>query len=911
MSILFRLVSLTLLFLGAVTAQSAAAPSASVGANGAARQPADRELVRAQLAGYFRGIEKNSPTVLGGLAKSPEAMKAIQDRIATMDDAELGRMQGLMASTPDWKAAPEAFASAFPPAVLEQARRVGSNYASQVPKGEIMRDDVRTLVSVLNLLPDVKLKELGLDRKMVVSLDETFAGMTPLQTAMMQRRAIESGSVRETTASALHAIPPALQRGAGALAEHGPLSEKDLEDLNKFRTELAGLLSRINALPAEAKKKLQSFDSAALDGQLTQLRAATPQALFMMRHNMTQEMLQNLRQNVAFLERISNISKEEAASLEKFRGELTHAYRQVRVEGQPEWEGATAMMAGLSTEHLLVLQQRMNSYGSWQTAMPAVYQTLAAPETSARLRALSGPEPDPDAVRTNEAFRRQALAYIDSLKADKDLEASFIAKARTTIVEAPADRLELIRLAIERLPATASASERLAVVAMHDIDFGCSLSFTAVPRLCTPGGCVLGICIPEICTPAVTVTVDFSSICNPIEDAIESVEHTIVNTANAAVDTMRAGIQASITGVQTSVNTSIASVNTVISTSVNAITDTVNQIAAFAQKIPDLAWKAIKTALNLLLDINIKNGVTLRSLIASGTQQALTSMTTLVGLSGSWWTAISTFTLPAIPCPPSGFNTPFGVVGDGAAAANYGRYRLMIDGILGLIPDTETSLVIKIPAQVTFMMFDFLGLCLEQSAADADAAQGTARHDLIIANFGTMQTYVGSQIAGLTATSGNQSASVLQLLSTQSSSTQATLLGNSQATQSLINSQTAALQNLLTADSNSLQSLLRLENDATQVDVKSFRDLDLRLTIERVLQAGTGDEVASFQLLEPLGHLRLVASIVDETIRSMVIAQEGVGLAQKYYDAATVLMNEAKYKLAFREFTKAYREATK
>ncbi len=911
MRILTRFVSLILLLLGAATAQSAAAPSANVGANGAARQPADREVVRAQLAAYFKGIEKNSPTVLGGLAKSPEAMKAVQERIATMDDAELSRMQRLMASTPDWKAAPEAFATAFPPAVLDQARRVGADYASQVPKGEIMRDDVRTLVSVLKLLPDTKLKELGVDRKMVTSLDETFAGMTPLQTAMLQRRAIESGGFGETTASALHAIPPAMQRGAGALAEHGPLSEKDVEDLNKFRIELEGLLGRINALPADAKKKLQSFDSAALNGQLTQLRAATPQALFMMRYNMSQEMLQNLRQNVAFLERISNISKEETAALEKFRGELTHAFKQVRVEGQPEWEGATAMMAGLGTEHLLVLQQRMNSYGSWQSALPAVYQTLSASETRSRLQAVSGPEPDPDAVRTNDAFRRQALAYIDSLKADKDLDASFIAKARATIVNASAERLELIRMAIERLPASASASERLAIVAMHNIDFGCSLTFTAIPRLCTPGGCLFGVCIPEICTPAVTVTADFSSVCNPIEDAMEAVEHSIVNTANAAVETMRSGIQASITGVQSAVNTSIASVNTVISTSVNAITSTVNEIAAFAQKIPDLAWKAIKAALNLLLDINIKNGVTLRDLIASGPQTALTSMTSLVGLSGSWWTAISSFTLPLIPCPPTGFNTPFGVVGDGAASANYGRYRLMIDGILGLIPDTETSLVVKIPAQVTFMMFDFLGLCLEQAASDADAAEGTARHNLIIANFGTMQTFVGSQIAGLTATSGNQSASLLTLLSTQGASTQATLLGSSQATQSLINSQTASLQNLLTTDSNSIQSLLRIENDATQVDVKSFRDLDLRLTIERVLQAGTGDEVASFQLLEPWGNLRLVAGIVDETIRSMVIAQEGIGMAQKYYDAASVLINDAKYKLAYRELSKAYREATK
>jgi hypothetical protein len=374
---------------------------------------------------------------------------------------------------------------------------------------------------------------------------------------------------------------------------------------------------------------------------------------------------------------------------------------------------------------------------------------------------------------------------------------------------------------------------------------------------------------------------------------------------------MRAGIQASLNSLQSTINASIASVNDLVNTSVAAITDTVDDIWSFIQTIPDLAWSAIKSALNLLLDIEIRNGVTVRDLVASGAEQALNSMTTLLGLADGWWNAVSTFTLPLIPCPPAGFHTPFGDVGDGAASANYARYRLMIDNIVGMIPDTETSLAVKIPAQLTFMMFDFLGTCLEQAADDADAAELTARHNLVMANFANMQTFVGAQISGLAANSASQTTSLLSLLTTQNNNSQATVVTQSQAIQALLNSQSTTTDNLVNTESNTIQTLLSTQSNSTRDALGAFRDLDTRVTIERALQAGVADEVASFQLLEPWGHLGLVKSIVEETIQSMTIAGEGIGLAQKYLDSGAQLLNAGKYKDAFREFVKAYKETTR
>ena len=54
----------------------------------------DNTQVRNELSSYFGRIAENSPTVLGGLAKSPDTMNAIQKRIASMTDAELSISKG-------------------------------------------------------------------------------------------------------------------------------------------------------------------------------------------------------------------------------------------------------------------------------------------------------------------------------------------------------------------------------------------------------------------------------------------------------------------------------------------------------------------------------------------------------------------------------------------------------------------------------------------------------------------------------------------------------------------------------------------------------------------------------------------------------------------------------------------------
>lgn len=830
--------------------------------------------VRRELQSYFAHIDQNSPTVLGGISRSPETMAAIQKRIAGMSDQELRSFQKLMIQAPDWKVAPEAIATAFPPEMLDQVRRVASDVEARIPRGEEMRDDVRTLVGVLKLLPDAKLKELGVTRQLVNSLDATFAQMTPMQTAIVQK---QSGAWQASGAAAVTAIPPALQRGSAALAEHGPLTEKDVTDLKSFRTELVGLLNRIDKLPPETRKSLQTEN---LRGQVEQLGLATPDELFMVRYNLPPEMLKSLQDSVDFLDHFANLSNDEKRDLEKFRGDLTKAFKPIDTAAEGS-KSVEEMFASLRPEQLAYLRKSMDGLGDWQTALPVFYQTITSPEVIARARQLQGGTPDPAAVQSLEAFRQQTLAEVAAAK-QAGSDAGMADRARVAVQSASLPRLEIMRSALQSAPVGISAAGRLSIASMIDL-----------------GDCTV-------------VGISFNFICDPIETAINGLQTVVTNAVNSIVSLAQSTLQAAIDAASSALNTAISAVTTTVNNIVSSIQSITNTIFSFVQTIPDLALNALKAGLNALLDIQIKNGVTLRSLVAQGVQVALQSMTTLIGLSGNWWTAISTFTLPEIPCPPANFHTPFGDVSTRAASDNYNRYKLLIDKIIDIIPDTEISLAIKIPAKVLYISFDFLGECLGEAADQADGDQLTERHTLVLAAFTDTQNYITSQVGLFTGNSGDQTETMKTLINNTSTTIQLLVGNQSTSIQSWIGTKSTSIQDLINNRSNTLETLLNNQSKQTNDAVDAFDDLNLRLVIERVLQRGGAEkDVASLKLLEPIGHLRLVGDVVRDTIANMGAASQKVGNAQKFYDKGVSLMNAGSEKDAFKSFVDAYQAATR
>ncbi len=556
-------------------------PLAAGGASVAdARGALAREDARKQLAEYFANVSRNSPTVLGGLAKSPATMKAIQERIASMSGEELDRFRTMMEQSPDWKLAPEAFAAAFPPEVLEQVRRVGGEVAADVPEADAMRDDVATLVAVLRQLPDGKLGELGIDRSMLGALEQTFSQMTPVQAALLHEKVAASG-FDAGSAAALRSMPEALQRGALALAQHGPLTADDLRELESFRISLVGLFERIAALPPDARATLKV---EGIGAQISQIESATPDVLFMVRHHVPAEMIRKLEKNVAFLEETSNLSAEKKEELETFRGDFVDAFASIEGSDRAEIE---KMMGALDPKELYLLQRRMAAFGSWKTALPILYQTLGSPDVRTRLAALESAGAGSPEAQALEMFRGDMVAAVRAASLAEGASPELGARALRSVEGASLSRLEMMRSAVRGLSSTAPPDDMLTVVAMYDVDFNCNVNL----------GCI-DFVVDEWC---LSFSLDF--ICNPIETAIETVANGITATVNTIVATASAALQATISTVQNALNAAISAVTSTVNTLVSGIQGVVNTISSFIQTIPDLAWEAIQSGARLLLDI--------------------------------------------------------------------------------------------------------------------------------------------------------------------------------------------------------------------------------------------------------------------------------------------------------------------
>jgi hypothetical protein len=771
--------------------------------------------------------------------------------------------------------------------VLSHVKKVGADFVAETPEGKVMRDDVRTLVAVLKLMPDEKLTSLGVNREMVASLNATFEEMTPLQAAMLHRQATEGRPWDATSAAAMKSMPPSVRRGALALAEHGPLTDKDIAGLGQFRGDLTKLFDRIDKLPPETRKTL---DTDALRQQMNQLGQASPDLLFMIRHSVPEEMVTSLAENVTFLERISNLTDSDKKDLEQFRSELTSALEPLEKNATiPEGgKSIEQTLEGLSPQELVLLKQGMARFGEWRTALPAVYGALGSPDLRDRMVALEGPSANLDHIAGLEAFRRQTLAELASSFGTADVDATMLDNARKGLESAPVQNLELMRAALNQLPADASEKQRLAVVSLAGppISFNCNIDMPSP--------------VPDI---------NLGFICNPIASVLTTIRDGIESTVNTIVNGVRDGLNSAIAAVQSALNTAISAVTSVVNDIVSGLTSLVDQIVTFVLSVPQKAWDLIKLALEALLDIPIKDGITIGDLVNNGVEHALESMKTLLGLAPGWWTAISTFQLPLIPCPPANFPTPFGPVGNTEASNNYARYRLIIAGLVGLIPDTEISLSVKIPAQILFMAFDFLGLCLEQAAANADDVLAASRHNIVLSNFAGLQAHVATQVVGLSNAQGQQVTTILNEINKESLNVRAKVTNESLAIQALLISESDTVTNLVDSESTEIKNLIQGESDATQAGIKDFRTLALRLIIEKTLRAGNNNEIASLQMLEPLGHLRLVSDIVRETINNTKAAGEPVGKAEDDYTKGATAMNAGREKEAFRLFTKAYQQA--
>jgi hypothetical protein len=423
--------------------------------------PASGEEVRKQLAAFFAGGG------VGDLKKSPGTLQQVQKRIAAMSADELAEFQKFIAETPDWRNMPKTMAAAIPTDVMKSLQRAGADFTARVPDAERMRGDIRTLTTVLRVLPDAKLKELGIDRQMLDSLDGTFAGLSPLQAAMLQKQMLEISSWNATSASAMAALPAAMRQGASALAKHGPLTDEDRKELEQFRTDLVELLGKVHKLPASM---VPSVFPERLQQQIDTIATVKPDVLFMIRHQIPAEKLATLREKVALLDRAAHLTGSERAALETFRADVADTFTRLQPEGTPDGV-ARDKIAQLGSEHLLILQDKLAAVPEWKETLPLYYRAISAPDFPARIAALRGPAPDAARLSELQAFRVQALQYIQAAASEEGVDAALVQRASKAVADADPVRLELIRSFAVQMDGMAP---RVRLSVISQVNFNCA-----------------------------------------------------------------------------------------------------------------------------------------------------------------------------------------------------------------------------------------------------------------------------------------------------------------------------------------------------------------------------------------------------------------------------------------------------
>ncbi|MFA6957924.1 MAG: hypothetical protein WC538_18815 [Thermoanaerobaculia bacterium] len=799
--------------LAAVVALALASGSLMAAVAPAASRAEGSGDTRAQLASYFDNIGTNSPTVLGALQKSPETVDAIRSRIDSMSDAEVAELQKMMAEMPTWEIAPEAMAEALPLDMRQQLTSAGRYYGTKAKDVQALRNDAFTLIAVAKLLPKEQLAKLGIDGKSVAAMETTLGSLDPLQTALLQERLARESQWATTSRAAIDSLPERVQKGAFALASHGVLTQQDLAGLDEFRRQMVAITARIDALPPSMRKDVSSEAINTLRGRLT---SATPDMLFMIRSQLTDEQIATMAKSVELLERVSSLDDEELAGLEQFREQLRTAVGNAGT-------AVNEQIDRLRPDQLIVLQDEMSKHPEWKGVMPVVAETLRDPAVGQAVQQAAAISPGSARAAELEKFRNDAILYVRSAEGAPGVTPELARRSIEVLEGANLAGLTLIHQAALKMPADAPKSALVSLpplVAENAVNLDCVVSLGSISLPLGIGTVSLG-------------SIDFNWICTPLENAINSVESVVSSVVTIATD-----------------------------------------IWNFVQTLPQLAVDAIKAAFNALLDIEIANGVTLRALLAQGVDSALAAMKQALGLAGSWWTTIQGVTLPEIPCPPRNTWTPFGQVGSSDALRNYSKYKFIMDKLIEMIPDTEVSLPVKISAQVLYAGFEYLGVCLEIEASAVDEEVTNTRWETSATNQGSIFTSIGNHDVNMT---NQHNALSLQL-----------------------NNQGAALTSLVQNESLTIQ---------TKVQVAS--DLNLRLAIERVLQAGEGSELAMFQLPRPWGQLELVREIVSDSIDGVLAVGGVVNQAGKYLSKGDDYFRQSKYKEAFEEFQKAYRELTR
>ncbi len=750
-------------------------------------QERDLSRFRAQLLEFFANAGETSPTMIGPAVKDPELLRSVQERIGSMSDDELASLQKAFGETPNWQMAPEMLAASLPEGTVNRVDSAGKEILPAAERGLAFREDVKLLAALGSVLPPEEAAGLGIDRETVRKVREGFGAMDTMQAAAIaQGLEGQAGPLGIGSGLSLDGLDPALAEGARALAEHGPLNEQELEELEAFRDDMVAVASAAIDLRRQAGDHVGAAEAQTT---LDRVSGATPEMLFVMGRRVDRRQVAAARRQAEMLRRMMSLDGEELDALEEFRGQLLDV---LAASGGAGAGDLVTRLAGLPTEQLLPVRERLEAVGGWQETLPLAANVAHSQRLQTEIAWLQQPQPPAELVADLELYRGALSGQLQALASQPGADAGQLEAFTTAVQSASSEQLAVLRLADEEIGGIRNAGDvsRITAVAAVAVDLDCVVSLGSIDLPLGIGEISLG-------------SINFNWICTPLENAINSV----ANTVNSIVD---------------------------------GIKDTVNSVWSGIQAFPTTIKDAMTALFNALLDVEI-NGYSLRELTDPATlKQAL-------GLASDYWNAIPN--LPDVPCPPEGTNIPgFGMVGDGDAAARLERYLWISDQLLGMVPDTEISLAVKLPAQLLYGGVQYLSVCLNEAAAAADGRETASYRDTVT--------------TGLAVSNGNQAALMIQLVGLQS-------------------------------------------------QVASFEGISVRLMIEENLNADFGEQIALFQLPASAGgYLELVQAVVMESIQQMESVGENVGNARAFISQAKLARDQGQYKRAYENYQRAYKEVT-
>jgi hypothetical protein len=836
-----RVTSLVALWLCALMS---APPALAAGPGAPPAAPVPEEAVRDQLKTFFTNAGRLAPVAVGNLSRDPAAMAELQKRIDSLGPEELAAMQDALSQVPDWQTAPEALSSAF------QAQVLSDQAARQAKALDRFRAELSEFYAALRLLPPDSLQRLKLDPASVAEMQGRIHDMPPQSLALLQLEMDRQGDWRGMKTNLLSSLSPGARASLRAFADKGPLKDQDLKNLGAFRKDLGEFFNNLKQLPAPLAAKIAPRSIAGMDARLSR---ATPEMLFMIKRRIDTPALRQAMADVRLLARAGSLSDQERSDLDRFRSELTAVYGSLGDFTPADAAGPLAgRLASLPYEDLMLARDRVERIPEWKRTLPAILAVASIPENRSRLALLEsggGAETRQDL----DSFRTRATERLAVLSVGAGVDPAAAAEALRTIREASHRDLFLMREAASQLPPEDAALQLIevprAISALmapqaQSVSFNCS---------CPNNGIDLPLGIGCI---------SLQFLCNIIAAPI--------NLAFAGVDAVTSALQTAVNGIE------------------NVFDDVLGFVVQIAQSVANLP-NVLLTALQTLFQ-SIANAVL--------NEFSPESLATKLGLVEGFWQSIPT--LPQIPCPPDGFDLhPFGEVGDDLTASKYERYLFVFDKLIGLIPDTEISLTLKIPAQVLYGGVQYLGVCLRDAAM--------ARSELATAAF-------RSQVAGnldLSLANQNNAQTGINLIQTQAAGLQAQVAAQGQAFMDQLARQGQEFLRQLMVQGEDLTAQIRRTGGDLADDLGEFQDEALRLDIEANLSTAGGKNIASFLLPSAFGGvLELVRQIVGETIEAAMDAGLKIQNAETELRRGDDLFAAGDYPGAYNSFTRAYREAT-